>query len=74
MFLVPAASPLIRDMLTVDPLKRADIAYICDHPWVHTIISAICLTRRADFFTLRTVITIYTRIYFWIETGPACFV
>lgn len=25
------ASPLIRDMLTVDPLKRADIAYICDH-------------------------------------------
>lgn len=25
------ASPLIRDMLTVDPLKRADIAYICDN-------------------------------------------
>ncbi|XP_059048377.1 uncharacterized protein LOC131843700 isoform X2 [Achroia grisella] len=37
------ASPLIRDMLTVDPLKRADIAYICDHPWVNTGCGASCL-------------------------------
>ncbi|CAH2075144.1 unnamed protein product, partial [Iphiclides podalirius] len=37
------ASPLIRDMLTVDPLKRADIAYICDHPWVNTGCSTSCL-------------------------------
>ncbi|XP_068630839.1 uncharacterized protein Nuak isoform X2 [Battus philenor] len=37
------ASPLIRDMLTVDPLKRADIAYICDHPWVNSGCSASCL-------------------------------
>ncbi|CAH2107554.1 unnamed protein product [Euphydryas editha] len=37
------ASPLIRDMLTVDPLKRADIAYICDHPWVNTGCEASCL-------------------------------
>ncbi|XP_047526905.1 uncharacterized protein LOC125064133 isoform X3 [Vanessa atalanta] len=37
------ASPLIRDMLTVDPLKRADIAYICDHPWVNTGCETSCL-------------------------------
>ncbi|XP_061377982.1 uncharacterized protein LOC116765902 isoform X2 [Danaus plexippus] len=37
------ASPLIRDMLTVDPLKRADIAYICDHPWVNTGCQTSCL-------------------------------
>lgn len=38
-----SASPLIRDMLTVDPLKRADIAYICDHPWVNTGCETSCL-------------------------------
>lgn len=38
-----SASPLIRDMLTVDPLKRADIAYICDHPWVNSGCEASCL-------------------------------
>ncbi|CAG9115447.1 unnamed protein product [Plutella xylostella] len=38
-----SASPLIRDMLTVDPLKRADIVYICDHPWVNTGCSTSCL-------------------------------
>ncbi|XP_053603136.1 serine/arginine repetitive matrix protein 2 isoform X2 [Plodia interpunctella] len=38
-----SASPLIRDMLTVDPLKRADIAYICDHPWVNTGCQISCL-------------------------------
>ncbi|CAB3243883.1 unnamed protein product [Arctia plantaginis] len=38
-----SASPLIRDMLTVDPLKRADIAYICDHPWVNTGWETSCL-------------------------------
>ncbi|XP_045534413.1 mucin-5AC [Papilio machaon] len=37
------ASPLIRDMLTVDPLKRADIAYICDHPWVNSGCPSSCL-------------------------------
>ncbi|KAJ2939647.1 hypothetical protein O0L34_g14366 [Tuta absoluta] len=37
------ASPLIRDMLTVDPVKRADIAYICDHPWVNTGCETSCL-------------------------------
>ncbi|XP_050342412.1 uncharacterized protein LOC126768424 isoform X3 [Nymphalis io] len=37
------ASPLIRDMLTVDPLKRADIVYICDHPWVNTGCETSCL-------------------------------
>ncbi|XP_075970352.1 nuak family kinase 1 isoform X2 [Anticarsia gemmatalis] len=37
------ASPLIRDMLTVDPLKRADIAYICDNPWVNTGWETSCL-------------------------------
>ncbi|KPI98003.1 NUAK family SNF1-like kinase 1 [Papilio xuthus] len=37
------ASPLIRDMLTVDPLKRADIAYICDHPWVNAGCPSSCL-------------------------------
>ncbi|CAG5035832.1 unnamed protein product [Parnassius apollo] len=37
------ASPLIRDMLTVDPLKRADIAYICDHTWVNAGCSTSCL-------------------------------
>lgn len=37
------ASPLIRDMLTVDPLKRADITYICDHPWVNTGCESSCL-------------------------------
>ncbi|XP_041976222.1 serine/threonine-protein kinase MARK2 isoform X6 [Aricia agestis] len=37
------ASPLIRDMLTVDPLKRADIAYICDHPWVNGGCETSCL-------------------------------
>ncbi|KAL4708428.1 hypothetical protein ACJJTC_019664 [Scirpophaga incertulas] len=37
------ASPLIRDMLTVDPVKRADIAYICDHPWVNTGCQTSCL-------------------------------
>lgn len=38
-----SASPLIRDMLTVDPLKRADIAYICDNPWVNTGCETSCL-------------------------------
>ncbi|XP_047514809.1 NUAK family SNF1-like kinase 1 isoform X5 [Pieris napi] len=38
-----SASPLIRDMLTVDPLKRADIVYICDHPWVNLGCEASCL-------------------------------
>ncbi|XP_045513662.1 uncharacterized protein LOC123707566 isoform X4 [Pieris brassicae] len=38
-----SASPLIRDMLTVDPLKRADIVYICDHPWVNVGCEASCL-------------------------------
>ncbi|XP_063890608.1 uncharacterized protein Nuak isoform X3 [Helicoverpa armigera] len=38
-----SASPLIRDMLTVDPLKRADIAYICDNPWVNLGCSTSCL-------------------------------
>ncbi|XP_026729414.1 uncharacterized protein LOC113495041 isoform X2 [Trichoplusia ni] len=38
-----SASPLIRDMLTVDPLKRADIAYICDNPWVNTGCDTSCL-------------------------------
>ncbi|XP_052738527.1 uncharacterized protein LOC112055740 isoform X2 [Bicyclus anynana] len=37
------ASPLIRDMLTVDPLKRADIAYICDNPWVNMGYETSCL-------------------------------
>ncbi|XP_063621564.1 uncharacterized protein LOC134793812 isoform X2 [Cydia splendana] len=37
------ASPLIRDMLTVDPLKRADIVYICDHSWVNTGCETGCL-------------------------------
>nr|XP_034824659.1 uncharacterized protein LOC117982418 isoform X2 [Maniola hyperantus] len=37
------ASPLIRDMLTVDPLKRADIAYICDNPWVNVGCETSCL-------------------------------
>ncbi|XP_063379484.1 uncharacterized protein LOC134666262 [Cydia fagiglandana] len=37
------ASPLIRDMLTVDPLKRADIVYICDHSWVNTGCERGCL-------------------------------
>ncbi|XP_045765002.1 uncharacterized protein LOC123867156 isoform X3 [Maniola jurtina] len=37
------ASPLIRDMLTVDPLKRADIAYICDNPWVNMGCETSCL-------------------------------
>ncbi|XP_050671884.1 uncharacterized protein LOC126970148 isoform X3 [Leptidea sinapis] len=38
-----SASPLIRDMLTVDPLKRADIVYICDHQWVNLGCEASCL-------------------------------
>ncbi|CAG9785199.1 unnamed protein product [Diatraea saccharalis] len=38
-----SASPLIRDMLTVDPLKRADIAYICDHSWVNMGCETSCL-------------------------------
>ncbi|XP_072940801.1 uncharacterized protein Nuak isoform X2 [Epargyreus clarus] len=38
-----SASPLIRDMLTVDPLKRADIAYICDNPWVNMGCETSCL-------------------------------
>lgn len=38
-----SASPLIRDMLTVDPLKRADITYICDNPWVNTGCETSCL-------------------------------
>ncbi|XP_063821207.1 microtubule-associated protein futsch [Ostrinia nubilalis] len=38
-----SASPLIRDMLTVDPLKRADIAYICDNPWVNAGCETSCL-------------------------------
>lgn len=38
-----SASPLIRDMLTVDPLKRADIAYICDNPWVNLGCETSCL-------------------------------
>ncbi|XP_047985854.1 LOW QUALITY PROTEIN: uncharacterized protein LOC125226061 [Leguminivora glycinivorella] len=37
------ASPLIRDMLTVDPLKRADIVYICDHSWVNSGCETGCL-------------------------------
>ncbi|GBP32851.1 NUAK family SNF1-like kinase 1, partial [Eumeta japonica] len=38
-----SASPLIRDMLTVDPLKRADITYICDHSWVNMGCETSCL-------------------------------
>ncbi|KAG5892434.1 hypothetical protein JTB14_003368 [Gonioctena quinquepunctata] len=37
------ASPLIRDMLTVNPKKRADIEKICTHWWVNDGYSENCL-------------------------------
>jgi hypothetical protein len=38
-----AASPLIRDMLTVTPRKRADIEKICNHWWVNEGYPENCL-------------------------------
>lgn len=37
------ASPLIRDMLTVNPKKRADIEQICSHWWVNETYDVCCL-------------------------------
>uniref|UniRef100_A0A1B6E3I6 Protein kinase domain-containing protein n=1 Tax=Clastoptera arizonana TaxID=38151 RepID=A0A1B6E3I6_9HEMI len=38
-----AASPLIRDMLNVNPSRRADITAICSHPWIDATLSELCL-------------------------------
>ena len=40
---VTAASPLIRDMLTVNPKIRADIEKICTHWWVNEGYDESCL-------------------------------
>ena len=40
---IAAASPLIRDMLTVSPAKRADLVKICSHWWVNEGQSESCL-------------------------------
>ncbi|XP_050294375.1 uncharacterized protein LOC126734700 isoform X2 [Anthonomus grandis grandis] len=37
------ASPLIRDMLTVNPKKRSDIEKICSHWWVNETYELSCL-------------------------------
>uniref|UniRef100_A0AAR5Q4S2 Protein kinase domain-containing protein n=1 Tax=Dendroctonus ponderosae TaxID=77166 RepID=A0AAR5Q4S2_DENPD len=37
------ASPLVRDMLTVNPKKRADIEKICSHWWVNETYDVNCL-------------------------------
>jgi hypothetical protein len=38
-----AASPLIREMLTVTPARRADIEKICSHWWVNEGHTDSCL-------------------------------
>lgn len=40
---VLAASPLIHDMLTVNPKNRADIEKICNHWWVNETYDVSCL-------------------------------
>lgn len=47
MFL-PAASPLIKDMLTVCPARRADIERICTHWWVNEGYEQNCLDIAED--------------------------
>jgi hypothetical protein len=42
-FFCTAASPLIREMLTVTPAYRADIEKICSHWWVNEGHSESCL-------------------------------
>ncbi|KAJ4439660.1 hypothetical protein ANN_07788 [Periplaneta americana] len=42
-FLSTAASPLIREMLTVAPVRRADIEKICSHWWVNEGHTESCL-------------------------------
>lgn len=40
---LPAASPLIKEMLTVCPIRRADIEKICNHWWVNEGYDQNCL-------------------------------
>lgn len=45
---ISAASPLIKDMLTVCPSKRADIEKICTHWWVNEGYEQNCLEIAED--------------------------
>ena len=36
-YIIAAASPLIRGMLTVSAEKRATISEICAHPWINEV-------------------------------------
>lgn len=45
---LPAASPLIKDMLTVCPARRADIERICTHWWVNEGYEQNCLDIAED--------------------------
>lgn len=38
-----AASPLISEMLNVNPVRRADIQSICRHWWINETYTEICL-------------------------------
>lgn len=50
-----AASPLIKEMLTVNPLNRANISTICAHWWVNETYDESCLDISEELANLTPV-------------------
>lgn len=50
-----AASPLICEMLNVNPARRADISAICSHWWINETYSEMCLDVAEELASLTPV-------------------